>query len=365
MIQVEGVSKSFGGLQVLRGVSCEIKTGECVAVIGPSGTGKSVFLSLLNGLNRPDEGRVFIGENEITAKGADLNRIRRKMGMVYQNFNLFSHLTVMENITLGPRKLNKLPRAAAEEKALGLLQTVSLVDKAHAFPRELSGGQKQRIAIARAMAMDPEVVLFDEPTSALDPTMVGEVLAAIRSFSRQGVTMVVVTHEMEFARDVADRVFFMADGGICEAGTPQQIFEHPQKERTAAFVNQLRTFRCAIASHHFDLLAERSRLELMAAKYITDRRRVARMALLFEELSMYLLGACYPGGTAPALEIAFSYSGKTGECAFTAVCGGVPLEGLKAQGEEQQMRELLLQKLSARIEVEHADGKNHVTVICV
>ena len=296
MIRTEGVSKSFGGLQVLRDVNCEISTGECVAVIGPSGTGKSVFLSLLNGLNRPDEGRVFIGEND----------------------------------TLGPRKLNKLPRAAAEEKALGLLQTVSLVDKAHAFPRELSGGQKQRIAIARAMAMDPEVVLFDEPTSALDPTMVGEVLAAIRSFSRQGVTMVVVTHEMEFARDVADRVFFMADGGICEAGTPQEIFEHPKKERTAAFVNQLRTFRCAIASHHFDLLAERSRLELMAARYITDRRRVSRMALLFEELTMYLLGACYPGGADPALEVTFSYSGKTGECAFTAVCGGVPLQGLKA-----------------------------------
>ena len=195
--------------------------------------------------------------------------------------------------------------------------------------------------------------------------MVGEVLAAIRSFSRQGVTMVVVTHEMEFARDVADRVFFMADGGICEAGTPQEIFEHPKKERTAAFVNQLRTFRCAIASHHFDLLAERSRLELMAARYITDRRRVSRMALLFEELTMYLLGACYPGGADPALEVTFSYSGKTGECAFTAVCGGVPLQGLKAQGEEQQMRELLLQKLSARIAVSHGEGKNQVTVICV
>ena len=239
MIRTEGVSKSFGGLQVLRDVNCEISTGECVAVIGPSGTGKSVFLSLLNGLNRPDEGRVFIGENELTAKGADLNRIRRKMGMVYQNFNLFSHLTVMENITLGPRKLNKLPRAAAEEKALGLLQTVSLVDKAHAFPRELSGGQKQRIAIARAMAMDPEVVLFDEPTSALDPEMVHEVLDVIQQLAREGMTMVVVTHEMGFARSVADRVVFMADGQIIEEGTPEHFFTNPKNERVRQFLSKI------------------------------------------------------------------------------------------------------------------------------
>ena len=362
MIRVEHVSKSFGALQVLRDVSCEIADGECVAVIGPSGTGKSVFLSLLNGLQAPDAGRVFVGGDEVTAKKADLNRIRRKMGMVYQTFNLFSHLTVLENITLAPRRLKGLRREEAEKKALALLQTVSLVEKADAFPSALSGGQKQRVAIARAMAMNPEVVLFDEPTSALDPTMVGEVLAAIRSFSRQGVTMVVVTHEMEFARDVADRVFFLADGGICEAGTPEQIFEHPQQARTAAFVNQLRTFHCRITSHHFDLLAERAQLELLAAKYITDHKRVSRLALLFEELTMYLLAACYPGGAPPELELTFAYSGKSGECVFTAMCGGVPLTELASTGEEDEMRVLLLQKLSTSLTVSRENGRNNVVV---
>ena len=236
MIRTEGVSKSFGGLQVLRDVNCEISTGECVAVIGPSGTGKSVFLSLLNGLNRPDEGRVFIGENELTAKGADLNRIRRKMGMVYQNFNLFSHLTVMENITLGPRKLNKLPRAAAEEKALGLLQTVSLVDKAHAFPRELSGGQKQRIAIARAMAMDPEVVLFDEPTSALDPGSTMKV-EELMSELKKNYTVVIVTHNMQQAARISDRTAFFLLGELVECGPTSEIFSTPKDKRTEDYIS--------------------------------------------------------------------------------------------------------------------------------
>ena len=364
MIRAENLCKSFGDLAVLRGVSCEIDRGECVAVIGPSGTGKSVFLSLLNGLQTPDSGRVFIGDEELTGRrGADLDRIRRRMGMVYQNFNLFAHMTVLENITFAPRRLKGLSRAEAEARAMALLETVSLVEKANAYPKSLSGGQKQRVAIARAMAMDPEVVLFDEPTSALDPTMVGEVLSAIRSFSRQGVTMVVVTHEMDFARDVANRVFFLSGGGIRESGTPEEIFEHPKQPETAAFVGRLRTFHCAITSHHFDLLSERARLELMAAKYLTDRKRVARLALLFEELTMYLLSACYPGGAQPALDVTFSYSGKTGECVFTAVCGGRPLGDLEEAGDGEEMGLLLLQRMSKSLTVTRQDGQNSVTLI--
>ena len=239
MIYVNDLHKYFGDLQVLKGVNQHIKKGEKVAVIGPSGSGKSTFLRCLNMLETPTKGTITIDGEEITAKGKDLNRIRQKMGMVFQHFNLFPHKTVMGNITMAPMVLKKMSKEEAEAKAEELLRKVGLLEKASAYPAQLSGGQKQRIAIARALAMEPEIMLFDEPTSALDPEMVGEVLEVMKSLAEAGMTMVVVTHEMGFAREVSNRVLFMDGGYVMEEGTPEQIFTDPQNERTKEFLRKV------------------------------------------------------------------------------------------------------------------------------
>jgi len=239
VIYVNDLHKYFGDLQVLKGVNQHIKKGEKVAVIGPSGSGKSTFLRCLNMLEIPTKGTITIDGEEITAKGKDLNRIRQKMGMVFQQFNLFPHKTVMGNITMAPMVLKKMSKEEAETKAEELLRKVGLLDKAAAYPAQLSGGQKQRIAIARALAMEPEIMLFDEPTSALDPEMVGEVLEVMKSLADAGMTMVVVTHEMGFAREVSNRVLFMDGGYVMEEGTPEQIFTDPQNERTREFLRKV------------------------------------------------------------------------------------------------------------------------------
>lgn len=239
MIYVENLHKYFGDLEVLKGVNQHIAPGEKVAVIGPSGSGKSTFLRCLNLLETPTKGKIIVDGEEITSKGTDINRVRQKMGMVFQQFNLFPHKTVLQNITMAPRTLKKMSKAEADEKAMELLKRVGLTEKADAYPAQLSGGQKQRIAIARALAMEPEIMLFDEPTSALDPEMVGEVLAVMKDLATAGMTMVVVTHEMGFAREVSNRVLFMDGGNIVEEGTPEQIFGNPQNERTQSFLKKV------------------------------------------------------------------------------------------------------------------------------
>ena len=239
MIKVKNLHKSFGSLQVLKGIDEHIKKGEKVVVIGPSGSGKSTFLRCLNLLETPTEGEIFIDDEKINDPKVDVNRIREKMGMVFQQFNLFPHLTIMDNIVLAPMKVKKMPRADAEKKAEELLKTVGLCDKKDAYPAQLSGGQQQRIAIARALAMDPEIMLFDEPTSALDPEMVGEVLGVMKKLADDGMTMVVVTHEMGFAREVASRVLFMDQGVIMEQGTPEELFGNPQNDRTKEFLSKV------------------------------------------------------------------------------------------------------------------------------
>ena len=239
MIYVENLHKSFGNLEVIKGLDQHISKGEKVAVIGPSGSGKSTFLRCLNMLEIPTDGKITIDGEEITAHGSDINKIRQKMGMVFQHFNLFPHMTVMKNITMAPVTLKGISKAEAEKKAEELLRRVGLWDKAGAYPAQLSGGQKQRIAIARALAMEPEIMLFDEPTSALDPEMVGEVLDVMKDLAEAGMTMVVVTHEMGFAREVSDRVLFMDGGYIMEEGTPEQIFENAQNERTKEFLRKV------------------------------------------------------------------------------------------------------------------------------
>ena len=239
MIRVCNLHKYFGDLEVLTGIDEEIKQGEVVVVIGPSGSGKSTFLRCLNLLETPTQGEIYIDNEQINCRTANVNHIRQKMGMVFQQFNLFPHLTVMGNITLAPIKLKKMDKKAAEQKAMGLLKRVGLAEKADSYPDQLSGGQKQRIAIARALAMDPEIMLFDEPTSALDPEMVGEVLDVMKDLAKDGMTMVVVTHEMGFAREVAHRVIFMDEGQIVEEGTPDEIFSHPSQQRTKDFLNKV------------------------------------------------------------------------------------------------------------------------------
>ncbi len=239
MIYVEDLHKYFGDLQVLKGIDQHIAKGEKVAVIGPSGSGKSTFLRCLNLLETPTQGRITVDGEEITGRGMDINKIRQKMGMVFQQFNLFPHKTVMGNITMAPMTLKKLSKAEAETKAEELLRRVGLLEKADAYPAQLSGGQKQRIAIARALAMEPEIMLFDEPTSALDPEMVGEVLEVMTDLANAGMTMVVVTHEMGFAREVSNRVLFMDGGYIVEEGLPEQIFGDPQNERTKEFLRKV------------------------------------------------------------------------------------------------------------------------------
>lgn len=239
MIEVKNLHKSFGKLEVLKGITETINEKEVVCVIGPSGSGKSTFLRCLNLLEEPTGGEVFLDGEKINDPKVDIDKIRERLGMVFQSFNLFPHKTVMQNITLAPIKVKGQTEEEANEKAMELLDLVGLADKADSYPASLSGGQKQRVAIARALAMDPEVMLFDEPTSALDPEMVGEVLTVMKNLAENGMTMVIVTHEMGFAREVADRVLFIDQGIIMEQGTPEEIFENPQNERTQSFLSKV------------------------------------------------------------------------------------------------------------------------------
>ncbi|MEM7885413.1 amino acid ABC transporter ATP-binding protein [Morganella morganii] len=239
MIHVNNLQKKFGNTHVLRGISCDIRPQEVVCVIGPSGSGKSTFLRCLNALERPDSGEIVVNGTDVCDPKTDLNKMREHTGMVFQRFNLFPHMTVLDNITMAPLMVSGLKKADALLKAERLLEKVGLPDKIDAWPESLSGGQQQRVAIARALAMAPTVLLFDEPTSALDPELVGEVLNVMKALAHEGMTMVIVTHEMNFAREVADRVFFIDQGIIQESGTPEQIFNHPQNPRTAAFLSRV------------------------------------------------------------------------------------------------------------------------------
>lgn len=239
LFEIKGLKKNFGDLEVLKGIHTTIRKGEVVVVIGPSGSGKSTFIRCLNLLETPTEGQIFFEGSCITDKGYAVHKHREKVGMVFQQFNLFNNLTVLENITISQIKVKGLSQAESEAKAMTLLKRVGLDDKAGSYPSQLSGGQKQRIAIVRALAMEPDVLLFDEPTSALDPEMVGEVLQVISDLAKDGITMVVVTHEMGFARKVGTRVLFMDGGQIAEEGTPEQIFEHPQNPRTKEFLSKV------------------------------------------------------------------------------------------------------------------------------
>ena len=281
MIRIRHLSKTFHDpdgslLTVLTDVNCDIQKGEVISIIGPSGTGKSTFLRALNMLEPPTSGEILVDGENITAPGYPLHKLRQKMGMVFQSFNLFEHMTVLENIIYAPTELLHLSREQAVAEAMELLKKVGMAQKADVYPASLSGGQKQRVAIARSLAMHPQVILFDEPTSALDPTMVGEVLSVIRQLAKSGLTMLIVTHEMRFARDVSSRIFFMNEGVIYEDGTPEQIFEHPVHSATKAFVNRIQKLVYEIDSDEFDYLQIHTGINRFCIKYnITDKQDLA------------------------------------------------------------------------------------------
>lgn len=239
MIKIKDLHKSYNKLYVLKGIDTTIEKGNIIAIIGPSGSGKSTFLRCINRLEEPTRGHIYIANEDILSDNVDINKIRQKVGMVFQHFNLFPHKTVLENITMAPMKLKNLSKEKAEKKAYSLLEKVGLKDKALVYPNQLSGGQKQRIAIARALAMEPEVMLFDEPTSALDPEMIKEVLDVMRDLAHEGMTMLIVTHELGFAKNVANRIFFMDQGNILEDTTPEELFNNPKHDRTKEFLNKV------------------------------------------------------------------------------------------------------------------------------
>ena len=313
MIKVEHLAKKFGELTVLKDVTVDIAKGEVISIIGPSGTGKSTFLRCLNLLDPPSGGRIEIDGINLLDPATDVPKMRRKMGMVFQSFNLFAHLSVLDNLTLGPIKLLGARKAEAQAKARELLKLVGLAEKAGSFPDELSGGQKQRVAIARCLAMEPQIILFDEPTSALDPTMVSEVLAVMRRLAKEGLTMLVVTHEMDFARDISSRVFYMDEGVIYEQGTPAQIFDQPQREKTRAFIHRIRSVCLRIDSPDFDLYAINAELEQFCEKQILPKKTRQHLLLLVEEL----LAIYQPRLAAAALELTLGYAEKTGRLELT------------------------------------------------
>ncbi|MBQ7154476.1 MAG: amino acid ABC transporter ATP-binding protein [Synergistaceae bacterium] len=289
MIRLEHVRKVYPNVTPLSDVSAEIHDGDVISVIGPSGTGKSTLLRCINLLERPDGGRIFLDDAEITAPKCDVPKIRQKMGMVFQSFNLFGHLTVIENIMLAPVKLKGASRQEAFDEGMALLRQVGLGEKMLNYPHELSGGQKQRIAIARALAMNPDVILLDEPTSALDPTMVGEVQAVIRDLAKSGKTMMIVTHEMNFARTVSSRVFYMDEGGIYEDGSPEQIFGSPKRDKTRRFIQHLKVLELAIESRDYDFPGMVSAIENYCRKNLVAPHTCNRIQLAFEELVQQIL----------------------------------------------------------------------------
>ena len=362
LIDVKNLSKSFGKLQVLQNVNLSVEEGERIAIIGGSGCGKSVFLRSLELLEVPDSGQIFIDGDEITAKRADVNKIRRKMGMVYQRFYLFSHMNVMDNLCLAPVKLLGISRKDAEAQALEWLARVGLTSKAHSMPANLSGGQQQRIAICRSLMMNPKVLLFDEPTSALDPTMVGEVLAMIRMLAKHNLTMLIVTHEMNFAREVADRILFFADKGIYEQGTPSEIFDNPKREKTIAFIRKLKYFAYEVRDRDFDLLAMQGGIRNFAEKYGLGSKLAYKLELSCEELVYEMIRGCYAENESVCIDVEVSYSEADGSTVLTFTSDGAEFNPFTIDDDDVHLGVAMLNSTAASINHTYSDGINRITI---
>ncbi len=358
MITVKHLSKKFGDFAVLKDITIEIRKGEVISIIGPSGTGKSTFLRCLNLLDQPSGGSIIIDGIDIMEPKADVPAIRRRMNMVFQSFNLFSHLSVLGNLTIGPIKLLGKARTEADRRCMELLKLVGLAEKAGNYPDELSGGQKQRVAIARCLAMDPEIILFDEPTSALDPTMVSEVLSVIRRLARDGMTMAIVTHEMDFARDVSNRVLYMDEGFIYEEGTPEQIFENPRREKTRAFINRVRSFNYRISSPDYDLYAMNAEIEAFCEKQILSRKTRHNLLLLVEEL----LQVYNPYLERTELELTISHSEKTGNLELVCEGSGESLNPLDKSLLPDELGLTIINNLTLGIDYKRVGDRNRLSM---
>ncbi len=330
MIKIQHLRKEYPNVVPLKDVCVEIQDGDVISVIGPSGTGKSTLLRCMNLLEKPTSGQIIIDDKEITSPECNINKVRQKMGMVFQSFNLFGHMTVIENIMFSPVELLGKSKQEAFDEGMKLLRMVGLAEKALDYPDELSGGQKQRIAIARTLAMDPDIILFDEPTSALDPTMVGEVQSVIRDLSKTGKTLIIVTHEMGFARAISNRVFYMDEGVIYEDGTPEQIFDAPQKEKTRRFVQKLKVFEFLVESHDFDFPGMMDNLQEYSFRNRIPPKLSGRVQLVIEELTEQLL---LPKLESPCINIVVEYSESEENASVTVKYNGKAFNVLEGNEE--------------------------------
>lgn len=327
MITIRHLRKEYSNITPLKDINVTIHQGDVISVIGPSGTGKSTLLRCLNLLETPTSGEIIMDGQNIAAPGYPLDTVRQRMGMVFQSFNLFPHMTILENIMAAPVDLKKMPKKEAYELALRLLETVGLTGKEFQYPDQLSGGQRQRAAIARTLAMEPDIILFDEPTSALDPALVGEVELVIERLAKKGMTMLLVTHEMRFARKVANRVFYMDEGGIYEDGTPEQIFEHPEREKTAQFIRGLKVYTCAEPLGKLDFIMVVNGLNNFAANYHMNSKTALHMQTVFEEICMTLLR---PNRSEDCpLRLTVEYSPETEQTQMRFIYGGSPMNVLE------------------------------------
>ena len=356
MIRIEHLTKEYANTTPLRDVSVEIHDGDVISVIGPSGTGKSTLLRCINLLEKPTAGSIWLDDTEITDPRCDISRVRQRMGMVFQSFNLFGHLTVIENIMLAPMDLKGKSRQEAYDQGMQLLRMVGLPDKALSYPDELSGGQKQRVAIARTLAMDPDVILFDEPTSALDPTMVGEVEAVIRNLARTGKTLLIVTHEMAFARAVCNRMFYMDESGIYEEGTPEQIFEHPRREKTRRFVYRLKVLEIKISGKDYDYPGTLGKIQEYCRRNQIAGRMAARMELVFEEAMQLLLNRLPEA----SLLLTIEYAQESDTAALNVDCSGDAREAL---GREDPLPLSILRSMTQEMQVTDSPNAEYSTRI--
>lgn len=368
ILSVKGLCKSFGSFSVLNNVDLEVEEGETISIIGASGCGKSVFLRCINLLEKPDSGNVFINGEEITAKNADIDKIRQNMGMVFQKFHLFSHLNVIDNLCLAPERLLNMERNEAEYKAKGLLENVGLLSKAYEYPNVLSGGQQQRIAICRSLMMNPKLLLLDEPTSALDPTMVGEVLAVIRMLAKRKLTMIIVTHEMKFAEEASSRVLFFADCGIYEEGEPEKIFNNPQKPKTIAFLRKHKFFNFEIKNRNeFDLMSLMGGIITFSEKYGIDRKRKYLLQQCTEDIVYEFFKYSFDNRRIVDVKIYITYEETTDKITLTVISGGKEYNLLAAEeasdfDEMEHLGVTVVKRVAKNVEYALENGKNLLRV---
>ncbi|SFG74188.1 polar amino acid transport system ATP-binding protein [Oribacterium sp. WCC10] len=357
MIEVKNLTKEYDSVTPINGVNLTINDGDVISVIGPSGTGKSTLIRCLNLLEKPSEGQILFNGEEITAPGYDIRKARMKMGMVFQSFNLFGHLTVIENLMLAPMDLLGKSRQEAYDKGMEFLRRVGMADKALSYPDELSGGQKQRVAIARTLCMDPEVILLDEPTSALDPTMVSEVQAVIRDLSKSGKTMMIVTHEMDFARAIANRVLYMDEGGIYEEGTPEEIFEHPKKENTKRFIRRLKVFEAIIDSRDYDFISFGVELDRYLLQNDVKSSGKNRIRLAIEETVQQIL---IPKYSSPDIHVAVEYSMQDSSTEITISYSGEKFD-IRDTGNDLSLS--MIENAAEKIEYSFHEGEERANEV--